>query len=88
MGSKEELLKLVEEQKAQILTYENKLKSVVRAYKSIETEKKALEVALTAIAPEYNKTENETSSGESSSAPPEVESTSSPKHLNQTNWNP
>ncbi|KAI1730647.1 GRIP domain-containing protein [Ditylenchus destructor] len=83
MGSKEELLRTIEEQKGQIATYETKLKNVVRAYKSIETEKKALEVALTALAPDHNQpaasTSAESHSGvdecaKSEPAPDQIES--------------
>ena len=50
MGSRDELAKLAEDQKAQIANYENKLKDVVRAYKSVEAEKKALEIALSVLS--------------------------------------
>uniref|UniRef100_A0A914Q316 Uncharacterized protein n=1 Tax=Panagrolaimus davidi TaxID=227884 RepID=A0A914Q316_9BILA len=45
-----DLGKKLEEQEKQILNYEKKLKDVVRAYKNLEAEKKALEVALEAIS--------------------------------------
>ena len=49
-----DLTTLCDEQKKQILNYERKLKDVVRAYKNLETEKKALEVALEAISGNVN----------------------------------
>uniref|UniRef100_A0A7E4VSW4 GRIP domain-containing protein n=1 Tax=Panagrellus redivivus TaxID=6233 RepID=A0A7E4VSW4_PANRE len=47
--SAKDLQRQLEEQKNQIVNYEKKLKDVVRAYKSLELEKKALEVALEAV---------------------------------------
>ncbi|KAE9550772.1 hypothetical protein FO519_006024 [Halicephalobus sp. NKZ332] len=45
-----QLAQQVEEQQKQLQHYERKLKDVVRAYKSLEAEKKALEVALEAVS--------------------------------------
>ncbi|KAH7700663.1 GRIP domain containing protein, partial [Aphelenchoides avenae] len=44
------LLQQLEEQKGRLELYEKKLKDVVKAYKSIDQEKKALETALSAMS--------------------------------------
>ncbi|ETN75203.1 hypothetical protein NECAME_00614 [Necator americanus] len=47
-----ELQKTLESQHEQLKLYEKKLKDVVRAYKSLEAEKTALQKALNALSPQ------------------------------------
>uniref|UniRef100_A0A914Y4S5 GRIP domain-containing protein n=1 Tax=Panagrolaimus superbus TaxID=310955 RepID=A0A914Y4S5_9BILA len=69
-----DLGKQCEEQQKQILNYEKKLKDVVRAYKNLEAEKKALEVALEAISsPEAGETSTTKDASESESEEGKIE---------------
>ncbi|KAI6173452.1 GRIP and coiled-coil domain-containing protein 1 [Aphelenchoides besseyi] len=64
---------IVDEQKAQLETYEKKLKDVVHAYKSLQNEKKALEVALETLSGEKTESTANTSESSESEAPSQSE---------------
>lgn len=63
-----DLTKQLEEQQKQLQIYEKKLKDVVRAYKSLEAEKKALEVAFESLGGnDGTESQSEESASESTS---------------------
>ncbi|KAI6205415.1 hypothetical protein M3Y94_00789500 [Aphelenchoides besseyi] len=71
--STKNLQTIVDEQKTQLETYEKKLKDVVHAYKSLQNEKKALEVALETLSGEKTESTANTSESSESEAPSQSE---------------
>ncbi|CAD5234742.1 unnamed protein product [Bursaphelenchus xylophilus] len=68
----EHLQRTIDEQRSQLENYEKKLKDVVTAYKSLQVEKEALQVALSAIS--GDKPEDESQEGSESEPRNEIES--------------